>query len=92
MAKGRGHMHARPLAAKRKPGTDRQRPADELTGMMRNRASGNCPFRTASTCGMPLPTDCGETRRTSEAATPAAAAQPTTKSQIPSAPARAPRR
>ena len=30
MAQGRGHVHARPLAAKRKPGADRERAADEL--------------------------------------------------------------
>ena len=30
MAQGRGHMHARPLAAKRKSGADRERAADEL--------------------------------------------------------------
>jgi len=30
MAQGRGHVHARPLAAKGKPGADRERAADEL--------------------------------------------------------------
>ena len=34
-------------------------PPTNFTGMMRNGACGNCPLRTASTCGMPLPTAWG---------------------------------
>ena len=61
-------------------------PPTNFTGMMRNGACCNCSLRTASTCGMPLPTASGEMRRTSEAAIPAAAAQAATKSQRPSDP------
>ena len=61
-------------------------PPMNFTGMIRNGASGICPLRMASTCGMPLPAAWGEIRRTSEAAIPAAAAQAATNSQTPSGP------
>ena len=46
-----------------------------FTGIRRYCARGSSPLSTASTWGMPLPDACGEYRRTSQAATPVAAAQ-----------------
>ena len=86
MAQGRGHMHARPLAAKRKSGADRKRPADELHRNDAKPRLRQLPIEDGFDMRDAASDRLGEMRRTSEAAAPAAAAQPRTTSHRPSVP------
>ena len=80
----RAHLHARPFAAERQPGADREQPAEELDRHQTIRArAAILRADTASTCGMPLPDACGEKRRTSQAASATALAQPAVTSRKP---------
>ena len=81
-----GHVHARPLAAKRKPDADREHAADELHRNDTKRrflqllSENGFDLRDAASDRL------GEIQRTSEAAIPAAAAQAATINQTPSGP------